>query len=256
VALVWSAIALGLIGGACVFMLWIWRAHFGAPPHRTLDAPATDATLATLRRLGFDDIRSRALFEAKTWSGSQSLERYDLEIELGDGPDRDYTRVLCSFKESLTQGIEILVEDRPSPARWLMRFAEAQLDDPHIDPKFLLLTRNQERLVAFMETPAREALLDLEEVCDDIRLTDNSVYAFYERLVTGRELEQVVETQRALAGLMIAFAETAGPIEENLPTSYSTMNSGYDRDDGPSVEDQIRSLDLVDPAALGGGEEE
>ncbi len=255
-ALVWSAIALGLVGCACVFMLWIWRSHFGAPPQRTLDTPATEATLATLRRLGFDDIRSRALFEARTWSGSQILEHYDLEIELGDGPDRDYTRVLCSFKESLNQGVEILVEDRPSPARWLMRFAEAQLDDPLIDPKFLLLTRSHDRLVELMETPAREALLDLEEVCDDIRLTDNSVYAFYERLVTGRELEQVVETQRALAGLLLAFADSRGPVEDSHATAYGTLSTGYERDDGPSVEDQIRSLDLVDPAALAGNEEE
>ena len=255
-AIVWSGIALGLVGCACVFMLWIWRSHFGAPPQRTLDAPGTDAALATLRRLGFDDVRSRALFEARTWSGAQELEHYDLEIELGDGPDRDYTRVLCSFKESLTQGIEILVEDRPSPKRWLMRFAEVQLDDPLIDPKFLLLTRSHDRLVAFMDTPAREALLDLEEVCDDVRLTDHSVYAFYERLVTGKELEKVVEAQRALAGLMLAFAESRGPVEEAHGTAYGTLSTGYERDEGPSVEDQIRSLDLVDPAALGGDEEE
>ena len=137
-----------------------------------------------------------------------------------------------------------------------MRFAEVQLGDPLIDPKFILLTRDHQRLHLLMETPAREALLDLDEICDDFRMTDNAVYAFYERLVTGRDLERAVETQRTLAGLMLAFSQTRGPVSEARSTVYGNPTTGYERDEGPTIEEQIKSLDLVDPAALGGSEEE
>jgi len=202
-------------------MALFWRRYYSEDDPYTLTTAELDQLMATLRGLGFERIQSRTLFDVRTWRAEQRMNHMTMVVEFGDGTKRDYTRMTCTYDHPLGQGIQILWEERLGLSRWVRRLAEVKVGDMRLDSKFIMLARDSERLEDLLRRHVREMLLDVEDGSGDVQITDESIYAFYDDVLTGDLLRKKTEQVMTLARTLGRYSARKGPISSLSTRSYN-----------------------------------
>lgn len=220
----------------------LWRRYYGRQRTLSLTPEVIEPLLRKLAHLGFGRVRQRGMLGGASLLARREHEEISIALELGDAQGQGFTRMTFGFEQPLNQGIEILWEERPG-LRWMLRWAEIELEDERLDPKFIMLARDAERFELLMTERVRRELLALEEGAFDLQVTDQAIYVAWPKVLKGSAIERALAQGVRLGRALMELALEHGPIEDFDKEKYSTTTTGYARSE---EETTAPLLDLLD----------
>jgi hypothetical protein len=206
------------------FLIWLmgmlWRRYYSVDARSLIEASALEEMDRQLQQIGFYPLRERPLFRARTLWTRIERKHLALDLEFCDGDGLDYTRLICRFTEPLHQGIQILCEEGAGFRGWLLSMHEAQISDPEIDDRFILMAKDDDRLKALIQGPLRVLLISLRDRVEDFQLTDQAFFIRLDDVVRESELERLIEDALILGEELIRWAVSSGPISALQTSQY------------------------------------
>ena len=251
-------IPLIIVAVIVTFLIWLmgmlWRRYYSVDARSLIEASTLEAMDHQLQQIGFYPLRERPLFRARTMWTRVEREHLTLDLEFCDGDGLDYTRLICSFTEPLHQGIQILCEEGAGFRGWLLSMHEAEIADPEIDDRFILMAKDDDRLKALITGPLRMLLISLRDRVEDFQLTDQAFYIRLDDVVRESELERLIEDALILGDELIRWAVSCGPISALQTSQYQDALAEMDmysvRADTGSGKEEDNPIDMIEPHVL------
>lgn len=235
-----NLLAIGISAGVVVLLVALmhvlWRRYYGVDHESLLGSEQLDAIRKRLERLGFADLHIRPLFRSRSVWAAMEREALRVEMEMCDGGWRDYTRVTCTFKRPLQQGVQMMCEEGAGLMGWLYSLHEVQSEDEEINDRFIMLTRDDERLHELLTSPLRQHIIRLRDRVEDFKLTDQALFVYQDALVQEDDLTKIVEEVIYLASDLIRWSQDKGPI--------ATLHTGQ-------YQDALAEMDMYATRASG-----
>ena len=213
-----------LVALTTAVLIWLmgmlWRRYYGVDSTSLLATEQFTALTAVLGEFGFNKVQTRPLFRARSLWSSLHHESFHAEVEFCDGNGADYTRITCSFETSLGQGFQILCEEGAGLWGWLLSMNVTRVDDEVMEARFILMSKNKERLLQLLKSPLRAHIMALRDEVEDFQLTDQALYVYTGRVVQGEALRRLLEDVLVLTSSLVMWSMEKGPITSLQTSQY------------------------------------
>ncbi|MEZ4459766.1 MAG: hypothetical protein R3E66_08545 [bacterium] len=162
---------------------------------------------------GFHVLAERNIYGMRLTELVDRADAFSDFVEIGCDGAHNFTRVTISFPTQLKSGIHLALEAEEGFFKRLMNMKETRVGHDHFDSEFIVLAASQSRAEKTLTDEIRSAMLEIRDEVDELRVTDESVFARIPKAMSSEELDRLLPRIQAIAH---AYYERAKKVEEEV----------------------------------------